>query len=167
MTSLGAQTILPATLLILLPAVVGILLTKWVGDEAKRRSWSPPSVRGIRILVSIGWISVATAGVFVTIGPIGFLSTLTVSAVAGIGATLALQTTLQNIVAGFLLIRRHFLRIGDQVELSGVAGRVVSIGLVTTVLRTADGGLAFASNSNMLAGPLINQTAGKRLAGEY
>ncbi|HEV2165432.1 MAG TPA: mechanosensitive ion channel domain-containing protein [Thermoplasmata archaeon] len=151
----------------LIPAAVGIALSGAVGRLARRRQISPLAIRGARILITIVWVSFVAVGLSLAFGSFSFLSTLTVSAIAGIAVTLALQTTLQNLIAGFLLVRRRFLRYGDVVQISGVKGTVVSIGLVTSVVRTTDGTLAFISNSNLLAGPLLNYTASERLGGEY
>lgn len=107
------------------------------------------------------------AGLSATLGSISFLSTLTFSAIAGVAVTLALQTTLQNLVAGLLLLQHRFLRLGDEVQFSGLKGSVVGFGLVTTVLKLSDGNLAFVSNANLLSGPLVNFTAAQRLTGEY
>lgn len=159
--------VLEVVLLIVVPAAVGSLVSKWAGGAAKRRGSPPGKVRGIRILITVVWVSVVAAGVSFTLGPVSFLSTLTFSAIGGIAVTLALQTTLQNIVSGLILLNRSFLRLGDVIQISGVKGTVVGFGLVNTVIKLEDGTLAFVSNSNMLSGPLLNHTAGARLAGEY
>lgn len=153
--------------LIVAPVLVGPFLSTWAGNRAKRRGASPAVVRGLHSLIALAWVGVAAYGVSLAFGPIPFLSTLTATAVLGIAVTLALQTTLQNIVAGFLLQRRGFLRPSDDVQFAGVSGRIASIGLVTTVLKLPDGTLAFVSNSNLLSGPVTNRSASARLAGEY
>jgi len=152
---------------IVLPAAVGVLLTGSVGAALKRRGSSPLLVRGIRILLTVAWVSIVIAGLSVLFGPFSFVSTLTVSAVSGIAVTLALQTTLQNILSGFILARYRFLRLGDQVQFSGLKGTIVSIGLVAVVIRMEGGSLATVSHSNLLSGPFVNFTATTRLAGEY
>jgi small-conductance mechanosensitive channel len=159
--------ILDVILFIVLPAVVGYLVTRWAGDAAKRRGWSPVKVRVLRVVITIVWVAVVIAGTAATLGSVSFLSALTVSAVAGIAVTLALQTTLQNILAGFILIQQRFLHLGDVIQFSGVKGTVVGIGLVEVVLRTESGALAMVSYSNLIAGPMINFTATQRLSGEY
>ncbi len=154
-------------LFIAVPAAVGIYLSGWAGNFAKRKGSSPLVVRTLRVVISVVWIAIVIAETASILGTFSFLSALTVSAVAGIAITLALQTTLQNILSGFILIRGRFLHIGDTVQFSGVKGTVVSIGLVEVVVRTDTGALALMSNSNLLSGPLINFTAAQRLAGEY
>jgi len=161
------QLIVDVVCLILVPLVAGPLLTRWWGEREKRLGATPARVRGTRIFVTIAWVSIVAIGISVTLGPISFLSTLTFSAIAGIAVTLALQTTLQNFVAGILLLQHRFLRVGDVVQFVGVTGTVVSFGLVTTVIKQEDGTLVFVSNSNLLAGPMINRTAATRLSGEY
>ncbi len=156
-----------AILFIALPGVAGYLLARWAGDEAKRRGSSPVKVRTLRTLITIGWVAVVVAGAAATLGSVSFLSALTVSAVAGLAITLALQTTLQNILAGFILAQRRFLHPGDLIQFSGIKGTVVGIGIVEVVIRTDAGALAIVSNSNLLAGPMVNFTATQRLAGEY
>jgi len=161
------ELVFEITLLIVVPAVAGILLTQWARERAKRSRTSPVLVRGIEILITLVWIALVLVGVTVTLGPISLLSTITFSAIAGIAVTLALQTTLQNFVAGIILLQHRAIRIGDRVRFVGVEGEIASFGLVTTVIKQADGTLVFVSNSNLLAGPLVNLTAAKRLEGEY
>ena len=167
MTLPNDQFLLEVVFLILVPAIVGPILTQWAGNLEKRRGASPARVRGLRILITVVWAGLVGLGLALTVGSISFLSTLTFSAIAGIGVTLALTTTLQNLVAGIMLLQHRSLRVGDVVLFSGAKGTVVSFGLVTTVIKLEDGTLAFVSNSNLLSGPLINYTAGKRLFGEY
>ena len=162
-----SQFALDVLLLILVPGVAGPLIARWAGSQAKRAGSTPAKVRGIQILITVAWVVIVVVGLSVTLGPISFLSTLTFSAIAGIAVTLALQTTLQNLVSGILLLQHRFLRVGDHVLFSGMKGTVVSFGLVTTVIKLEDGNLAFVSNSNLLSGPFVNYTAGSRLAGEY
>jgi small-conductance mechanosensitive channel len=159
--------LLDVLLLIVLPGVLGFAVTEWVCTALKKRHSTPLVVRGTRILLTLIWIAIVVGGLSVVIGPFSILSTLTFSAIAGVAVTLALQTTLQNILAGFLLARHGFLKPGDRIRFSGISGTVASIGLVTVVVRLESGELASMSNSNLLSGPLINVTATARLAGEY
>lgn len=160
-------TYLEVVFLILLPIAVGIPLTKWAGDAAKRRGSSPLVVRTLRIVITVVWVVIALVGVSVAFAPFNPLSGLTVSAVGAIVVSLALQTTLQNMIAGVFLLRGRFLRLGDVVQFSGVKGTVVSIGLIEVVLKLDGGALVLVSNSNLIGGPMINFTAPVRLAGEY
>lgn len=158
---------LEVVLWVVVPAVAGPLIARWASGQAKRAGATPVRVRGLEVLVTIVWVAIVIAGLSVLLAPLNFVSTLTVSAIGGIAVTLALQTTLQNLVCGLILLQNRVLRVGDSVQFSGLNGVVVAIGLVKTVIKLPDGTLAFVSNSNLLNGPLINSTAGQRFLGEY
>lgn len=153
--------------LIVVPAAAGYTLSRTLGDVAKKRGWPPASVRTLRAVITVIWVAVVVADSAATLGSYSFLSALTVSAIAGVAVSLALQTTLSNILAGFILVQQRFLHLGDNIQFSGIKGTVVGIGLVEVVVRTESGALAMLSNANLLAGPTINFTATQRLAGEY
>lgn len=159
--------ILDVLLLIVLPAVIGYVLGRWLGDSVKRRGWPPLGVRTLRLVIWILTSLVVIGGLAYTLGSYSFLSALTISAIAGIAVTLALQTTFQNILAGIMLIQRQFLHTGDKIQFGGMTGTVVSIGLVEVVIKTDTGALAMISNSNLISGPFVNFTAATRLSGEY
>ena len=77
--------------------------------------------------------------------------------------SLALQTTLSNIISGILLFDDGALRLSDQVAYGGIDGKEVRIGLRNTWVKTDDGSIAVISNNNPAGGPLINQTAAEHL----
>jgi small-conductance mechanosensitive channel len=153
--------------LIALPAGVGIPLTQWIGTYLHKRGAIPHAVHAARVVVSFVWISIVLVGIWVAFGPFSFLSALTFSAIVGVAVSLALQTTLQNIIAGFLLLRHGFLHLDDKVQFSGIKGTIANIGIVSVIIKLEDGSLATVSNSNLLSGPLINFSATTRFVGEY
>lgn len=147
--------------------VGGYLLSRAVSGRIRERGAPPHVVRGIRIAVSIVGLVLAVVTLTVAFGPLSPISGLTFSGFAGIVATLALQTTIANVIAGYILLRDRVLRINDVIQISGVSGKVVRIGLVTCWLRQEDGSLVSVSNSSLLGGPLINRSVGDRLRGEF
>lgn len=163
----GAALFEVVLFLIALPAALGIYATRYIGVRAKQLGRAPTEVRAERIILTVVWVSIAVAGFYLAFGTFSLFPTLTVSAIAGLALSLSLQTTLQNIIAGSMLLRGRFLRVGDAIQYSGVKGRVASIGLVTVVVKADDGTLSMVSNSSLLSGPLTNFTASSRLAGEY
>ncbi len=75
---------------------------------------------------------------------------------AGLGAGLALQEFLANLVAGVvILVERPFVR-GDYVQGAGGEGRVEEVRARSTLLRSDDGRLVVVPNRLLLAGPLVN-----------
>jgi len=92
---------------------------------------------------------------------------LTVSAVTAVALSLALQTTLTNVISGLLLFSDGVLRLGDTIEYSGTKGEVVRMGLRSTWVKTSLGHLSIIGNSALLGGPLVNHTATERLSRKY
>jgi small conductance mechanosensitive channel len=101
---------------------------------------------------------------FVVIAAIQSLGIPTASLVAAIGAAglaigLALQGSLSNFAAGFLLIFfRHFKQ-GDFVEGAGTAGIVEEIQVFATILKTPDNKKVIVPNAKLTADNIINYTA--------
>ena len=134
-----------------------------VTRAAKRAHASPALIRTVREGISILWIVLAAAGVLNLTGIASEFSTLTISGLVGLAISLALQTTLSNMISGILLFNDGALRLNDTVEYSGIKGKIVKLALRNTWVRTDDGNLAIISNSSLSNGPLVNFTAGKRL----
>lgn len=148
-------------------ALGGYLLSGTAARWLRQRGAPPTAVRGARLAISLTAFLLAAAVLFIAFGPLTTVSGLTLSAVVGLAATLALQTTIANFIAGIILLRNRVLRLDDHILIGGVSGTVVRLGLVTTWLRLDDGSLASVSNSNLLSGPLVNNSARDRLQGEY
>lgn len=79
---------------------------------------------------------------FVVVGSPNQLST--VIALAGAGLTVALKDFIVAFFGWFVLMGKHGIRVGDWVEINGIVGEVVEIGLLRTVLletgNSADAG---------------------------
>jgi len=133
----------------------------------RHRGAMPYQVRGARLIVSFLGFAAAALVIYAAFGSVSVVSGLTFSAILTLAATLALQTTIGNVIAGFILLRNRVLRIDDRITISGISGRVVQLGLVTVWLRLDDGSLVSVSNSNLLSGPFVNKSAGERLKGEF
>jgi small-conductance mechanosensitive channel len=167
---MSGSTYLPTVIPIVAALVLvvgGYLLSDAFARWLRQRGAPPTAVRWARLAVSLVGVLLGVAVLFVAFGPLSPTSGLTLSAIVGLAATLALQTIIANVIAGFILLRNRVLRLNDRVLFSGVNGTVVRLGLVTTWLRLDDGSLASVSNSNLLSGPLVNQSTVDRLKGEY
>ncbi|TMI18005.1 mechanosensitive ion channel [Candidatus Bathyarchaeota archaeon] len=147
-------------------AIVGELFRRGLTAIAKRAGASKQLVRNIRDGVRIAWIVVAVAAVLVVTGIASEFQALTVTGLAGLTISLALQTTLSNIIAGVLLFSDKTLRLNDVISYSGIKGIVVRVGLRSTLIRTQEGNIAIIGNSTLMSGPFINYTAEERLVGK-
>ncbi len=92
----------------------------------------------------LGQFGVQTASIIAAIGAIG------------LAVGLALQGTLQNIAAGIMLLALRPFRVGEYVEVGGVAGTVEEIGLFASRLRAVDGIYIMAPNSTLWNQPVRN-----------
>src|SRR2546428_9981773 len=147
-------------------AIVGELLRRGLTALAKRAGASRDAIRDIRGGVRIAWIVIAVAAVLIVTGIASEFQALTVTGLAGLAISLALQTTLSNILAGVLLFSDKTLRLNDVISYSGIKGTVVRVGLRSTLIRTQEGNVAIIGNSTLMNGPFVNYTAGERLFGK-
>ena len=100
---------------------------------------------------------------FVIIAALGQLGIQTTSFIAILGAAglaigLALQGSLSNFAAGFLMIIFKPFKVGDFVETAGVAGTVESIQIFTTTLKTPDNKTVIVPNSSVTGDNIVNWT---------
>lgn len=86
----------------------------------------------------------------------------------GIGIGFGLQTIMNNYISGFILLFSKKLKVGDIVEIEGNAGRaigntletiygrVISIDVLSTVIRTTDGIEIVIPNSQFISQQIVN-----------
>ena len=109
----------------------------------------------------VGSILKYTILVFVVIAALGRVGVQTASFVAIIGAAglaigLALQGSLSNFAAGFLLIIFRPIKAGEFIEVAGTNGVVQSVQLFTTTLTSGDNKMVVVPNSAILNGTIVN-----------
>ena len=102
--------------------------------------------------------------IFVVIAALGQIGIQTASFVAIVGAAglaigLAMQGSLSNFAAGVLIIIFKPFKIGDFVEMAGVAGVIENIMIFTTELKTGDNKKVIVPNSSVLGGVITNYSA--------
>jgi small-conductance mechanosensitive channel len=147
-------------------AILGELFRRGLTALAKRAGASKQLIRSIRDGVRIVWIVIAAAAVLIVTGIASEFQALTVTGLAGLAISLALQTTLSNIIAGVLLFSDKTLRLHDVISYSGIKGTVVRVGLRSTLIRTEEGNIAIIGNGTLMSGPFINYSAEERLVGK-
>ncbi len=100
-------------------------------------------------------------GIFVILAALGQLGIQTTSFIAIIGAAglaigLALQGSLANFAAGFLIIVFRPFKIGDLIDAAGVLGTVEAIYVFTTQLKTPDNKTIIVPNAKLTADNITN-----------
>jgi small conductance mechanosensitive channel len=102
--------------------------------------------------------------VFIVLAALAQLGIQTTSFIAVIGAAglaigLALQGSLANFAAGFLMIIFKPFKAGDYIEGAGVAGTVDKIQVFTTTLKTPDNKLVIIPNAKIMGDNIVNYSA--------
>jgi len=134
---------------------------------AHRAGAGPTVMRDIGASLRIVAVALILSNILSYSGLSSFFTGLTVSAVVAVAVTLALQTTLSNVISGLLLFSDGVLRLGDTIEYSGTKGEVVRIGLRNTWVKTSLGHFTVIGNTSLSSGPLVNHTATERLSKKY
>lgn len=76
----------------------------------------------------------------------------------GVGIGLGLQSIVNNLVSGVILIFEQPFRIGDFIELADKRGRVMDIGIRSSKLVMEEGAELILPNGDLLSGRVINWT---------
>ncbi len=102
--------------------------------------------------------------VFVIVAALDQIGVNTTSLIAVLGAAglaigLALQGSLQNFAAGFMLLVFRPFKAGDFIEAAGTSGVVEKINIFSTVLRSGDNKEVIVPNGTIYNGNIINYSA--------
>ena len=149
----------------ILIAVIGIFAAGWavavVRRITARTTQLDPTVEPI--LSTVVRYAVLILFLVAAVGQLGVqtASLLAVLGAAGLAIGLALQGTLANIAAGFMLLYLRPFRVGDYVEVEAIAGTVKEIGLFVTHLETWEGLFLFVPNAKLWDRPLKNHSRTK------
>ncbi len=149
---------------ILIATVIG---AKWAA-RLTRRALS--RIRGFRRDPTV--LSFAVQVVKVVVYVVGFIAILqrlgvqTTSIIAVLGAAslavgLALQGTLSNVAAGVLLLVLRPYKVGDVIDVGGVAGSVQRLDLFTTQMSNANNHKIVVPNAKVLGDVILNLSGQK------
>ena len=86
-------------------------------------------------------------------------SLIAIMGAAGLAIGLALQGSLANFAAGVLIVMFRPYRVGDFVEAAGIAGVVVQVQILTTVLKTGDNKQIVVPNGQIMGSIITNYSA--------
>ena len=150
-----APNLLAAVLMLFLTWMAAALIGKVMRNVLKR-SHSRPSL--IAALVKLAKITIWVFGsliaatlLFPNLTPTKLLAGLGVGSIA-IG--LAFKDIFENFLAGFLILLRKPMRIGDDIECEGLSGQVEEISIRDTMLRKRSGELILVPNSFLFKNPV-------------
>jgi len=100
-------------------------------------------------------------GLFAIISVVGVDIT---SILVGLGAfsiaiSFATRNIIQNFVSGIIVMGDRAFKVGDEVKIRTFEGKVLKIGIRTTVIEDKDGNTIFIPNSLFIANPVIRKTS--------
>ena len=110
-------------------------------------------VMSTRRVVLFGGFFVALSALEVNIAPV-----LAIIGAAGFVIAFALQNSLSNFASGILMLVYRPFDMGDFVNVGGVLGKVESMNLLSTQLRTPDNQLVIVPNNNVWGDVITNIT---------
>lgn len=139
--------------------LVGRILAGWARklvNKVMTKSKADPIIVGF--VGSIVYVALLAFVVVAALGQLGIQTTsfIAILGAAGLAIGLALQGSLSNFAAGFLLIMFRPFKVGDFIEGAGVAGIVESIQIFTTTMRTGDNKTVIVPNAKLLDDNIIN-----------
>jgi small conductance mechanosensitive channel len=110
---------------------------------------------------SIVYIALLAFVVVAALGQLGIQTTsfIAILGAAGLAIGLALQGSLANFAAGFLMIIFRPFKVGDFVEAAGVAGVVKDMQIFTTTMKTGDNKTIIIPNAKISGDNIINYSA--------
>lgn len=126
-----------------LALILGICLAAFVADYLigrleERLTPDRRLLRNLRFIAHFGVQVVALALILLVIfGAPGQITTLL--GLAGAGLTVALKDFIVAFFGWFVLLGKNGIRVGDWVEINGIAGEVVEVGVLRTVLLETGG----------------------------
>lgn len=129
----------------------GLLLAYFVRGMMRRslKPKLPPHIyRPLELLIFYTLLAIAGIAALYPFG-INLSGLLIAGGFAGIVVGLAAQNTLGNLVSGVMLLIEQPLRIGDPVNVAGIAGVVVGINIFSTRIRTWDGPIVRIPNNTV------------------
>ncbi|HSG05549.1 MAG TPA: mechanosensitive ion channel domain-containing protein, partial [Nitrospiria bacterium] len=161
-----AQILIAAFGLKVIAALVILVVGRWAAHFLGNFSRKVMNKRGVdaTIVAFVGNLTYIGLMAFVILAALGQLGIQTTSFIAIIGAAglaigLALQGSLANFAAGFLMIIFRPFKVGDVIDAAGVVGSVEEIQVFTTHLKTADNKKVIIPNAKLTSDNITNFTA--------
>ncbi len=149
-----------------LAALAIFVIGRWVAMGVRRGVRRMMAKGGVDPMIigfvgSITYIALLTFVVIAALGQLGIQTTsfIAILGAAGLAVGLALQGSLANFAAGFLMIIFRPFKVGDFIEAAGVAGVVKDMQIFTTTMKTGDNKTIIIPNAKISGDNIINYSA--------
>lgn len=150
--------IISALIVIILGYFIAMIVSKYITKAMLKAKMSKIladfTSRVIKILLIIFTISIGVGFLGIDVGA----ALISFSVVSGFVLGFAFQETLGNLAAGFMIAVIRPFKKDDYVEVSGIEGRIKSVGTSITTIVTRDNKKVIIPNSKVWGEPVINYT---------
>jgi small-conductance mechanosensitive channel len=151
----------PLLVLALVVFLVGLVVVHYAQrgvDRAARASGVDVAVgKLIHTLSRVVFVTLVVL-LALSIAGVNVGSALAALGIAGLALAFAVQSILENFIAGILILLRRPFRPGDQVRLGDYEGTVTDVNLRVTNLVDYDGETVLLPNSTVFSEPIVNRT---------
>lgn len=162
----SAQDVMASWGLKVIAAIAIFIIGRWVAKAIRsgvRRMMEKGNIDPIVVgfVASITYIALLAFVIIAALGQLGIQTTsfIAILGAAGLAVGLALQGSLANFAAGFLMIIFRPFKVGDFIEGAGVAGIVDAIQIFTTTLKTGDNKIIIIPNAKLSGDNITNYSA--------
>lgn len=148
-------------LFVIVVMVVATIIAKLVTTNLRRALIDKMKRDQLELMLKIiyfGIITVAFIGVLPALG-LELSGLLVAGGIVGIVIGFASQSVVANLVSGIFLISEKPIKIGDQINIDGVAGFVEDVNILSTIIRTYDGLYVRIPNEKVFTSNITNYVA--------
>lgn len=146
-------------------AIIVLIVGRWIAKLLRGITQKVMTKRKldstiVSFVANLIYILLLTFVILAALGQLGIQTTSLIAVIgaAGLAIGLALQGSLANFAAGFLMIIFRPFKVGDYIEGAGVAGTVEEIQIFTTQLKTPDNRTIIIPNAKLTADNITNYT---------
>lgn len=154
----GASRLAFSLLVFLIFLLLALAVRKTVKSAVARMSTQGHVDHIVAQLTYIGVLAVG-AVVALSFSGLNIGALVTSLGLAGFAVGFAIKDILGNFLAGILILIQRPFTLGDEISLAGVEGRVESVRVRDTLVKTGDGTLVYIPNSIVFNGILTNKSA--------
>ena len=147
-------------------AVVIFIVGRWVAKALKKVIQKMMAKQNVEttlasFICNLSYVILMTVVIIAALNQIGIqtASLIAIVGAAGLAIGLALQGSLANFAAGFLMLIFHPFKTGDYIEGAGTQGSVEEIHVFTTQLKTPDNKTVIIPNAKIMGDIIVNFSA--------
>jgi len=137
----------------LLIFVVGIIVGRWIRKRIRKSTVGGDHLDATLkpVIASVFFYLIIAMTLYAVLIKLGVPPTSLIAVFGGaaLAIGLALKDTLSNIAAGIMLLFLRPLEVSEYVDISGISGTVIEIGLFATTLKTPEGIYQYVPNSKI------------------